>query len=136
MDSLTPEQRSYQMSLVRRRDTGPELAVRKALHARGYRYRLNVARLPGKPDIVFPGRHKVIFVHGCFWHMHESCALARMPKSRPEFWGPKLRGNRERDAVKLQRLLELGWDAMVVWECELRDMPSLLARIETFLNKD
>ena len=76
----------------------------------------------------------MVFVHGCFWHMREGCALARMPKSRQEFWGPKLQGNRDRDTVKLRQLRELGWSVMVVWECELRDMPGLLARIETFLN--
>lgn len=134
MDTLTPVQRSERMSRVRGRDTQPELLVRKALHARGYRYRLYDKRLPGTPDLVFPRWRKVLFVHGCFWHAHENCALARMPKSRLEFWRPKLEGNRARDDRKLAELRALGWDAMVVWECELRDLDGLVARVEAFLN--
>ena len=84
----------------------------------------------------FPGRKKALFVHGCFWHMHEGCALARMPKSRLEFWRPKLEGNRVRDALKLEQLRALGWDVMVVWECELRELDELVTRIEAFLNDD
>lgn len=86
--------------------------------------------------MVFARRHKVLFVHGCFWHMHEGCALARMPKSRLEFWRPKLEGNRARDAVKLEQQRALVWGVMVVWECELRDLDTLVARIELFLNED
>lgn len=103
MDTLTREQRSELMAKVRGRDTKPELAVRSRLHALGYRYRLHVRKLPGSPDLVFAGRRKAIFVHGCFWHMHGGCALARMPRSRLEFWRPKLEGNQARDAVKLDQ---------------------------------
>lgn len=134
MDTLNPEQRSERMSRVRGRDTKPELLIRKVLHARGYRYRLHDKKLPGTPDLSFPGRRKAVFVHGCFWHMHEGCPLARMPKSRLEFWRPKLEGNRARDAVKLGQLRALGWDVMVVWECQLRELDKLVTRIETFLN--
>lgn len=136
MDTLTKEQRSERMSRIRGSDTKPELLVRKALHALGYRYRLHDKKLPGKPDLSFPGRRKVIFVHGCFWHMHEGCLLARMPKSRLDFWRPKLEGNRARDAGKLEQLRVLGWDVMVVWECELSDMDLLLMRLEAFLNEN
>lgn len=135
MDTLTREQRSERMARVRGRDTKPELAVRNRLHALGYRYRLHDRKLPGSPDLVFAGRRKALFVHGCFWHMHEGCTLARMPKSRLEFWRPKLEGNRARDAVKLEQLRALGWDVMVVWECELRDLDALVVRIEAFLNE-
>ncbi len=124
------------MALVRGVDTKPELKVRKALHALGYRYRLHDKRLPGSPDLVFPGRRKVVFVHGCFWHRHEGCNLARLPKSRLDFWLPKLEGNRQRDVRKLEGLAELGWAATVVWECELRDMPRLTSRLVRFLNDD
>ena len=136
MDTLTREQRSERMARVRGRDTKPELAVRKRLHALGYRYRLHDRKLPGSPDLVFASRRKALFVHGCFWHMHEGCALARMPKSRLEFWRPKLEGNRARDAVKLEQLRALGWDVMVVWECELRELDALVARVEAFLNEN
>lgn len=135
MDTLTREQRSERMSRVRARNTGPELAVRQALHARGYRYRLHDKRLPGKPDLVFSSRRKVIFVHGCFWHRHSGCSLARLPKSRLDFWQTKLEGNKHRDARHLEQLRELGWSVLVVWECELRDMPTLVARLEAFLNE-
>lgn len=122
------------MSRIRRQDTKPELIVRRLLHSRGYRYRLHGSGLPGRPDLVFPGRRKVIFVHGCFWHRHDGCVLARMPKSRLEFWQPKLEGNRDRDRRKLAELAALGWRALVVWECELRDSTALVAKMEAFLN--
>lgn len=124
------------MSRVRGRDTGPEVRLRKALHARGLRYKLHDKKLPGKPDLVFPARRKVVLVHGCFWHMHEHCSLARMPKSRVDFWSAKLHGNRDRDAVKQAQLQALGWDVMVVWECELRDLDAVVARVQAFLNED
>lgn len=137
-DTLSPSERSTRMSLVRNRDTKPELVVRRLIHGLGYRYRLHQGDLPGKPDLVFRSRHKVIFVHGCFWHRHlaPDCKLARLPKSRLEFWLPKLEGNRERD-VRNQALLEsAGWGVLVVWECELRDMAQLEAKIISFLEGD
>lgn len=135
MDTLTPEQRSERMSRVRGKDTKPELVVRRLVHGLGYRFRLHRRDLPGSPDLVFPGRRKVIWVHGCFWHQHPdpNCKLARMPKSRLEFWETKLSANRERDAVKMAELAALGWDALVVWECEIKDKGILAARLKEFL---
>ena len=111
------------MSRIRHRDTKPEMLVRRLLHAMGFRYRLHDKRLPGSPDIVFASRKKAIFVHGCFWHRHPDagCALARMPKSRLDFWRPKLEGNRTRDVRHQSELDALGWRYLIVWECELRD---------------
>lgn len=127
-DIVTPETRSRMMSGIRGRDTKPELAVRRYLHSRGLRYRLHVRELPGRPDIVLPRHRTVVFVHGCFWHRHEGCRFAYTPKSRQEFWLPKLEGNAARDARDQQQLRDLGWRVEVVWECELRsDRLSALA---------
>lgn len=131
-DTLTPERRSALMASVRPRDTKPELIVRRMLYAQGWRYRLHRKELPGTPDLVFAGRRAVIFINGCFWHGH-SCRLGRLPKSRPEFWGPKLASNRLRDARKIAQLVESGWRVMTVWQCSLADRPTLLGDIETFL---
>lgn len=132
VDRLSPEARSQNMSRIRGRDTHPELAIRKALHRRGYRYRLHAPNLPGRPDLVFSSRRKVIFVHGCFWHQHPGCPNATQPKTRSEFWGPKLRRNVERDKEQRDELKKLGWSSMTVWECEITD-PSVINRIESFL---
>lgn len=123
------------MSRVRGTDTKPELAVRRLVHAMGYRYRLHGRRLPGRPDLVFAGRRKVIFVHGCFWHRHPdpNCKLARLPKSRLDFWRAKLEGNRERDLRNEETLKEQGWEALVIWECQLRDRDRLRDTIRGFL---
>lgn len=121
------------MARVRSKDTKPEMQVRRLVHAMGYRYRLHDRKLPGHPDLVFKGRRKVIFVHGCFWHRHEGCGLARLPKSRLDFWLPKLEGNRLRDARKLEQLNQLGWTSLVIWECELKDICLLEKRLKTFL---
>jgi DNA mismatch endonuclease (patch repair protein) len=135
MDTLTQKERSERMGLVRGRDTKPELLVRRITHSMGYRYRLHYARLPGKPDLAFPERKKVIFVHGCFWHRHPdpACKLARMPKSRLDFWKPKLEGNRARDLEKQHLLREMDWDVLVIWECQMNDLESLASRINEFL---
>jgi len=135
-DTLTQKERSARMSLVRGKDTRPELAVRTLVHGMGYRYRLHIASLPGKPDLVFAGRKKVIFVHGCFWHRHpsRSCKLARMPKSRPEFWVPKLEGNRLRDERNKRELKRQGWKVLSIWECQIADVASLSKRIRAFLS--
>jgi DNA mismatch endonuclease (patch repair protein) len=134
-DTLTPRERSERMSLVRGRDTKPEIIVRKLTHGMGYRYRLHVSALPGRPDLAFSSRRRVIFVHGCFWHRHPdpACKLARLPKSRLDFWRPKLEANRARDIANQQRLTALGWRALVVWECETGDKAALAARIRSFL---
>ena len=116
VDRLT---RSRMMAAVRGKDTGPEVTIRKALHARGLRYRTNVARLPGKPDIVFPRYRAAILVHGCFWHGHD-CAMFRVPATRRKFWAEKFRRNRERDANVQQALSDAGWRCLTVWECAIR----------------
>jgi DNA mismatch endonuclease, patch repair protein len=135
-DTLTKEERSIRMSLIRGKGTGPEMTVRRIVHGLGYRYRLHGRKLPGKPDLVFGKRKKVVFVHGCFWHRHSdsNCKLARVPKTRLDFWIPKLNGNRDRD-VRNRRLLEAdGWGILVIWECELVDKNALSLKIEAFLN--
>ncbi|CAN5617666.1 very short patch repair endonuclease [soil metagenome] len=121
------------MGRVHNKDTKPEMYVRRLVHSLGYRYRLHYGELPGRPDIVFPEKRKAIFVHGCFWHRHEGCSRCRMPKSRLEFWGPKLEKNRLRDLKNLAKLRELGWDVLVVWECETEEAAGLPGRIMSFL---
>lgn len=132
MDTLTPSERSERMSRIRSRDTKPEMAVRRLVFSMGFRYRLQ-GRLPGRPDLVFSGRRKVIFVHGCFWHLHAGCPQCRVPKSRLEFWLPKLEANRKRDEENQTQLRELGWATLVIWECELKDSVRLTSRIRKFL---
>jgi len=129
-----PEDRSKVMRAVKGRDTGLEMIVRRLAHGMGYRYRLHRKDLPGKPDLVFPGRRKVIFVHGCFWHQHDCPRGARYPKSSREYWVPKLRRNQERDAEHLRRLAEQGWDTLIVWECETKDHHALKTKIRNFLS--
>lgn len=138
VDTLTAAARSERMSRVRAKDTKPEMIVRRLVHGLGYRYRLHDRRLPGSPDLVFRSRQKVIFVHGCFWHRHPdpTCKLARMPKSRQEFWGPKLEGNRERDERNSAMLDREGWRQMVVWECECRHEEQLRNKLRDFLEDD
>ena len=124
------------MSRVRAKNSSPEMKVRRLVHALGYRFRLHRRDLPGTPDLVFPVRRKIIFVHGCFWHRHPDpdCKLARMPKSRQEFWRPKLEGNRARDFRTEEALKNAGWGVMTVWECQLKDVASLENEIRTFLD--
>lgn len=125
--------RSENMRRIRSGDTRPELALRRALHGLGYRYRIRPKDLPGRPDIVFRARRKAVFVHGCFWHLHDGCPRARMPKSNSAYWGPKLAGNAARDAGHIARLQADGWDTLIVWECELRDLASAVRRVTEFL---
>lgn len=122
------------MSRVRSRDTAPEMLVRRLTHAMGYRYRLHAKELPGRPDLVFRPRRKVIFVHGCFWHRHFGCSLARMPKSRTDFWAPKLEANRQRDLNVERALREANWAVLTIWECELGDIDRLKKKIREFLD--
>ena len=129
------EDRSKVMRAVKGRDTEPEMTVRRLAHGMGYRYRLHRKDLPGKPDLAFPTRRKVIFVHGCFWHQHYCSRGARTPKSRPDYWIPKLRRNKQRDAEHQIRLRELGWDVLVIWECEIRELGAVRARIRVFLEE-
>ena len=128
-DTLSPSERSKRMALVRSKGSKPEMIVRRLAQRLGYRFRLHSPDLPGKPDLVFPGRAKAVFVHGCFWHRHDGCKLARLPKSRLDFWEPKLEQNRTRDAANIAALEERGWGVMVVWECEVRNEESLSARL-------
>lgn len=123
------------MSRIRGKDTKPEIAVRKLVHRMGYRFRLHRRDLPGSPDLAFPGRKKVIFVHGCFWHMHPDpgCRRARVPKSRVDYWKPKLERNRGRDLENEEKLRRLGWEVLVVWECEIRHAGRLEDGIREFL---
>ncbi len=121
------------MGRVRNKDTKPEMRVRRLVHSLGYRYRLHYGKLPGRPDLVFPGRKKVIFVHGCYWHRHEGCARCRWPKSKLDFWVPKLEKNRLRDIENQVKLRELGWNVLVVWECEVDEAAGLPGRIMSFL---
>jgi DNA mismatch endonuclease (patch repair protein) len=122
------------MSSVGTKDTGPELAVRRMLHRLGYRYRLHRSNLPAKPDLVFPGRGKVILVHGCFWHGH-GCRWGGLPKSKRDYWAPKIAANRARDARQRSQLTRAGWKTLVVWQCQLRDPTKAVARMRAFLDR-
>jgi len=128
MDRLSAEARSRNMARIGGKNTKPELHVRRLLHGLGYRYRLHVRGLPGRPDIVFPARRKVIFVHGCFWHRHEGCRYSYHPKSRPEFWNAKFARNVQRDGETAARLADAGWGVLVVWECDIRERPAEVER--------
>lgn len=132
-DILTLLERSDRMRLIRSRDTKPEMAVRRLLSRLGYRYRLHDRNLPGHPDIVFNTRRKLIFVHGCFWHGHQRCRLTRMPKSKLEYWKPKLEANTRRDARSQRQLRRNGWGILVVWECQLSDLERIASRLRRFL---
>lgn len=130
-DVMTPKQRSRCMAAVKGKDTKPEMIVRKYLFSRGLRFRVQVRKLPGTPDIVLPKYKTAIFVNGCFWHGHEDCKYFRLPKSNVEFWKEKIGRNIERDRESMQALLDLGWKIIRVWECELRNK----ANREDTLNK-
>lgn len=133
-DNRTPESRSALMARIASKNTKPELAVRRLLHALGYRFRLHRRDLPGTPDIVLPGRRKAIMVHGCYWHGH-GCKIGQPPKSKLDFWGPKLARNKERDGEKETLLRAGGWDVTTVWQCETRDPETLVARLIEFLGE-
>lgn len=132
VDNRSKKSRSALMSRVGSKNTAPELIVRKYLHERGYRYRLHRSDLPGRPDIVLPARKAAIFVHGCFWHGH-GCRIGRPPKSRPEFWLPKLERNRLRDLLNETALTNAGWRVLTIWQCEIRDASALRERLVNFL---
>lgn len=129
-DTLTSERRSWNMSRIRGRNTGPELRLRSLLHRAGFRFRLHAKRLPGRPDVVLPKYRTAIFVHGCFWHRHPDCRNATMPSTRREFWQEKFDGNVTRDARNRAALEEAGWTVITVWECELKaDAESVVRRL-------
>jgi len=129
-------ERSKRMALIRGKNTKPEIVVRRIARLCGFRFRRNVSTLPGKPDIVFPKLRKIIFVHGCYWHRHPGCALARLPKTKLHFWVPKLTENRRRDLRNIARLRRRKWKVTVVWECQLKNRVSLEKRIRGFLERN
>lgn len=133
MDVLTKQQRIRCMSAIRSKDTKPEMIVRRLVHSLGYRYRLHGNDLPGKPDLVFSSRRKVIFIHGCFWHRHSCKKGKSIPSTRGKFWSEKLNGNKTRDKKNLRKLREDGWEVLVVWECWTRDITKLTDRLVRFL---
>lgn len=133
-DHVDTVRRSAIMASVRTKDTKPEMTVRRMLHRLGYRYRLHRRDLPGSPDLVFPSRKKAIFVHGCFWHGH-GCRWGKLPKSKLDYWRPKIENNRRRDARNLEALAEAGWTTLVVWQCELRDLENARKLLTDFLEE-
>ncbi len=135
VDHVTPKKRSEMMSRVKRTGSTAELTVRQLIWGMGLRYRLNVKSLPGSPDLVFSKKRKVIFVHGCFWHGHADCNKGRLPKSNYEYWAEKISKNKERDLKVESQLKDNGWDVLTIWQCELRDTPSLKNRIDFFFKK-
>ena len=128
------EQRSRNMSAIKSKNTKPEIAVRKLLHSMGYRFRLHRKDLPGSPDIVLPKYKKVIFVHGCFWHRHENCKYASTPKTRKEFWESKFKANVKRDLEIQDKIKNLDWRSVVIWECETKNMENLRDKIIDVFN--
>jgi DNA mismatch endonuclease (patch repair protein) len=131
---MSPDRRAAMMASIRHKDTKPELAVRRILWRLGARYRLHAKELPGRPDIVMRPKRVAILVQGCLWHLHEGCKLARIPKSRPDYWPSKLARNKERDQRNLKELGRLGWRAEVIWECETSDSARLERRLSQLLS--
>ena len=132
-DTLTIAERSERMSRIRGKNTAPEIIVRKLAHGMGYRFRLHRSDLPGSPDLVFPASRKIVWVHGCFWHRHEGCRKATMPTTNVLFWESKFAATQERDDRNLRQVSNQGWDALVVWECETKDVARLSERLRVFL---
>ena len=132
VDNRTPESRSALMARIGGKHTVPEMIVRSLLHSLGFRYRLHRRDLPGTPDIVFPSRRKVIFVNGCFWHAH-GCGIGQPPKSRLDYWAPKLEKNRTRDLKKVRELRKQGWEVLTVWQCQTRNPDGLSTKLVSFL---
>lgn len=136
VDTITSERRSWNMSRIRARDTGPELRLRSLLHRAGFRFRLHAKKLPGRPDIVLPKYRTAIFVHGCFWHRHSGCRNATTPSTRAEFWQDKFDSNVRRDARNRADLEAVGWTVMTVWECELKaDAEQVVRRVASELRR-
>ena len=130
VDRITPQHRSWNMSRIRSKNTGPEMRLRSLLHKAGFRYRLHALTLPGKPDLVLPRFRTVIFVHGCYWHRHGDCKKATIPSTRTDFWLDKFQGTIERDRRVVGELAKLGWHVIIIWECELvRDSDALVREI-------
>lgn len=135
-DTLTPAERSERMSRIRGKDTTPELIVRKLAHEMGYRFRLHRRDLPGSPDLVFPRYKKVIWVHGCFWHRHEGCRKTTMPATNIPFWEEKFAATQKRDDQNFHRIRDQGWEALIIWECQTKDVENLTKQLQVFLEKD
>jgi len=133
VDTVNKEKRSQIMSLVRGQDTKPEMIVRRLVFSYGYRYRLHDSKLPGKPDLVFSGKRKIICVNGCFWHGHNCSRGNRLPKSNADYWRSKIDRNRERDATNAAKLESDGWKVLIIWECELANIERIISRIRSFL---
>lgn len=136
MDVVSPARRSAMMARIQGRNTKPEMVVRKTAHRLGYRFRLHRRDLPGSPDLVFLRQKKIVFVHGCFWHSHEGCRFAYKPKSNVEFWESKLRKNRERDIRAKGELECMGWDVLVIWECETVDNGLVVSKLQRHIGHD
>jgi DNA mismatch endonuclease, patch repair protein len=135
MDRISARSRSDNMSRIRSKNTSPELLVRRELYALGFRFRLHCSDLPGKPDLIFRSRKKVIFIHGCFWHRHPHCVDGRLPKTNAQYWGPKLKRNVVRDSESQAKLRSLGWRVFTVWECELKDLGHVTKALKQFLGR-
>lgn len=131
-DRITKAQRSRNMARVKNKNTAPELIVRKTLHRLGFRFRLYRSDLPGNPDIVLPRHHKIVFVHGCFWHGH-TCPRGKRPSTRQDFWNRKLDGNQKRDKANQDKLKELGWEILIVWECQVKNVDNLEKQLLDFM---
>lgn len=136
MDRVSVQQRAKNMSRIHCKNTAPETQLRKLVYGLGFRYRIHENKLPGRPDIVFRKRQKLIFLHGCFWHQHKKCKDGRIPNSRQSYWRPKLTGNKMRDARNRLRLRKLGWQSLVIWECELASRSAVQRKVQRFLRSD
>ena len=135
-DTVSSATRSRIMSKIKSKDTKPEILVRRLLHGLGYRYRLHRTDLPGRPDLVFPSRRKIVFVNGCFWHNHRRCVKSHIPADNREYWLSKLIRTRERDERNLSLLKQEGWDVTIVWECQMKDMEGVAEQLIDFLARD
>jgi len=136
MDTVPADKRSEIMRRITSKGTKPEIQVRRLVYCLGFRYRLHKKELPGNPDLVFSKRKKLIFVHGCFWHQHDGCKSSHIPKTRKEYWAPKLARTIRRDKENQAKLRDLGWDILVIWECQVRDIEKLTEKIKTFLENN
>lgn len=136
MDKLSPKERSENMRRIRSKNTAPERTLGKIVRSLRYRYRAHGKNLPGRPDFVFPQERKVLFLHGCFWHSHGRCKIARNPKSKRGYWIPKLQGNKKRDRRNSARPRYRGWRVLTIWECQLKDLSQVRRRIRAFLTKN
>lgn len=136
MDIFDKNKRSWLMSRVESKNTKPEIIIRSLIHQMGHRFRLYQNNLPGKPDIVLKRHRKIVFVNGCFWHGHDNCSRAKLPESNFEFWAAKIKNNKKRDHKNIELLRNLGWEVLVVWQCEMKNQLFLVEKLKTFLNND